>query len=201
MPGQRRGIPASQLARDYGVSLNEFASAVIDVVASDGPAFMAGAQHRREVCAAVSAAMSLALEATSISDEERACLQPLMQEVLLPFWMRHCSEDGGDRAAHARYVTERATHYLARRVPGSHVKSAVNMVTALLEALGVPEARRTHLTERLAPAFAHRMVGDVYRINEVRSRQGIELSMLATVSALLQITLTYDPVLRMLRFH
>ena len=33
MPGKRRGIPASQLARDYGVSLNEFVSEVIALLA------------------------------------------------------------------------------------------------------------------------------------------------------------------------
>lgn len=201
MPGQKRGIPASQLARDYGVSLNEFASAVIDVVASDGPAFRAGAPHRREVCAAVSAAMVIALESTAVSDEERARLQPLMHEVLLPFWTRHCCEKDEDGSEVGRYVTERMAHYLARRVSGSHVKTAVNMVQALMEAIDIPETRRAPLAERLAPAFAHRMVGDVYRINEVRSRQGIELSMLATVSALLQVSLSYDPLLRMLRFH
>jgi hypothetical protein len=43
------------------------------------------------------------------------------------------------------------------------------------------------------------MVGDVYRINEVRRKHGIELSVLATVCALLQMSMSYDPILRALR--
>ncbi len=42
------------------------------------------------------------------------------------------------------------------------LKSAVNMVTALLESLETPDHLRPVLMERLTPAFAHRMVGDVY---------------------------------------
>ena len=73
------------------------------------------------------------------------------------------------------------------------------MVTALLESLETPDHLRPVLMERLTPAFAHRMVGDVYRINEVRRKFGIELSLLATVCTLLQLSLGYDPILRALR--
>jgi hypothetical protein len=197
MPGMRRGTPASQLARDYGVSLNEFASAVIDVVVEvtgQDPSSL-GAPTRREVCAAVSAAMMLALESSSLSAEEKAGLEPLIHEVLLPFWTRHCRKD----AEAAGYITGRIAHYTARKVNGSQVKSAVNIVNALLDTIQPPELQRSALTERLVPAFAHRLVGDIYRINDVRARHGIELSVIATMCAMLQMTLSYDPILRGLR--
>jgi hypothetical protein len=197
MPGIRRGTPASQIARDYGVSLNEFATAVIDVVRDAGPPLTPDGEvaRRREVCAAVSAAMLLAMDASALSDEERGRLEPLINEVLRPYWNRHCGID----AEAASYVTSRSTHYAARKVPGSQVKSAVNIVGALLEAIEVAETKRLALAERLVPAFAHRLVSDIYRINDVRARHGIELSVIATLCSLLQMTVSYDPLLRVMR--
>jgi hypothetical protein len=196
MPG-RRGTPADQLARDYGVSLNEFASSVIDVIVDTHSASKAdrGIAHRREVCAAVTAAMVVALEASALSDEERTRLGPMIHDVLLPFWSKHCASDPDATA----YIATRIEHYTARRIAGSHVKSAVNLVGALLEAMEIPADLRGRLNERLVPAFAHRLVGDTYRINDVRNRHGIDLPLLATLCGLLQMSLSYDSVLRMLR--
>lgn len=198
MPGIRRGIPASQLARDYGVSLNEFSESIINLVGKEWAEQDDGARasRRREICAAVSAAMLSAFDASSLAPEEREKLQPLVDEVLMPFWSKHCAKDDPDLAA---YIASRAQHYLQGTVPNSRVKSAVNMVGALLDALETPEYLRPLLQERLVPAFAHRMVGDVYRLNDVRRKYGIELSLLATMCALLQLSMNYDPVLRALR--
>jgi len=196
MPNNSRETSASQLARDYGVSLNEFATAVIDVIVDADPPREsdAHAARRREVCAAVSAAMVLALDASTLSVEERERLEPRIHDVLLPFWRRHCAED----AEGPDYITSRIAHYTARRVNGSQVTSAVNIVQALLESIDVPVQRRAALSERLVPAFAHRLVGDVFRINEVRSRHGIDLPTIASVCALLQMALSCDPVRRAL---
>jgi hypothetical protein len=198
MPGIRRGIPASQLARDYGVSLNEFSDSVIGLVTKEWAEQDDGkrAFRRREICAAVSAAMLAAFDASMLAPEEREKLQPLVNEVLLPFWNKHCAQDDPGLA---EYINSRTAHYLEGRVDDSRVKSAIAIVSALLEAIDAPEHLRPALKERLVPAFAHRMVGDVYRINDVRRKYGIELSMLATVCALLQLSMSYDPVLRALR--
>jgi hypothetical protein len=197
MAGTERRISASQLARDYGVSLNDFTNEVTALLArahSDNDSLRASAA-RREVCAAVAAAMLVALDASTLSDEERSKLRPLIDEVLMPFWTRHCAADAGAAA----YITERSGHYLSGRVAGSQVRTAINIVSALLQALEVPEERRDELTLTLAPSFAHRLVGDIYRMNEVRAKYGIQLSLIATLGALLQITISYETVLRILR--
>ena len=198
MPGIRRRIPASQLARDYGESLNEFSDSIIGLLGNEWPATDDAARvtRRREVCAAVSAAMIAAFDASTLAPEEREKLHPLIESVLMPSWSKHCAKDEPGLAA---YVAERAAHYLQGQVADSRVKSAVNMVGALLDAIEAPESMRGPLQERLIPAFAHRMVGDAFRINEVRRNFGIELSLLATVCALLQISVSYDPILRALR--
>ena len=197
MSGTRRGIPASQLARDYGASLEDFSDSIVGLIRNEWTQRDEGvASLRREVRAAVSAAMLAAFDASTLTREERAKLQPLMQEALLPFWSRHCD---GAVTEFAAWVEARAAHYLLGSVADSRVKSAVNIVNALLDALEAPPALRPLLTERLVPAFAHRMVGDVYRINEVRRTHGIDLSLLATVCSLLQISLSCGPILWVLR--
>jgi hypothetical protein len=119
----------------------------------------------------------------------------LIDEVLLPFWTSHCAKDSGAAA----YITGRSAHYLSGRVAGSQVKTAVNIVTALLDALSIPAERREELTVALAPSFAHRLVADIHRINEVRSKFGIELSLITTLGVLMQITVAYDTVSRIVR--
>jgi len=197
MAGSERRISASKLARDYGVSISDFTNEVIALLArahGDSESLRTG-PGRREVCAAVSAAVVAALDASTLSDEERAKLRPLIDEVLMPFWTTHCSTD----CEAAAYITGRSAHYLSGRVAGSQVKTAVNIVNALLDALAVPAERKNELTVALAPSFAHRLVSDVYRINDVRTKYGIELSLIATLGALLQITVAYETVLRIVR--
>jgi hypothetical protein len=196
MPG-KRGISASELAREYGVSLNRFSEEVMALLARiDGDArpdlLMA---RRREVCAAVSAAMAAALDASTLTAEERDKLEPLLKEVLLPFWNQHCAADEDA----AEYIVDRRAHYLVNRVPGSQVKSAVGIVTALLDALQLTEEQKTELTRTLSPSFAHRMVADLYRINEVRTRLGVQLSLLAALGAMMDLSVGIDPLLRILR--
>jgi hypothetical protein len=197
MPGKRRGIPASQLARDYGVSLNDFVSEVtalldrLDVQPASGRA----PARRREICAAVAAAMTAALDASTLTPEERAHLDPLLNNVLLPFWNKHCADDAEAQA----YIGTRAAHYLSARDSKSQVKTAVGIVTALIEALEVSQEHKDDMVRKLAPSFAHRMIGDLYRINEVRTKFGIELSLIVTICALLQMSMSHETILRVLR--
>jgi hypothetical protein len=194
---RKRGISASQLARDYSVGLNEFANDVIATLARlDGAdATARSSAHRREICAAVSAAMAAALDASMLTHDERQKLQPLLHEVLIPFWTRHCADDCDAPS----YITQRAEHYLAGRIDGSQVKTAVNIVASLLEALEVPAEKRSTFAKSLSPAFAHRMVGDVYHLNDMRSRLGLEISVMAALATMLHLTMTYDPILKVLR--
>jgi hypothetical protein len=197
MPGKRRGIPASQLARDYAVSLTAFVSEVTALLArleGQDASAMAPAR-RREICAAVSAAMTASLDASTLTREEREKLDPLLSETLLPFWNKHCAGEP-DAAA---YIDKRAAYYLAKRDPVSQVRTAVSIVVALLDALEVVQEHRDALTRTLSPSFAHRMVADLYRINDVRARFGVELSLIATVCTLLQMSIGSETILRVLR--
>lgn len=196
MPGMRRGIPASRLAREFGVSLGEFTDDAVAIFSRyDAQSPGAALARHREICAAVSAAMIASLEASTLSDAERERLQPLIHDALLPSWSKHCAAD----TETAEYIAARSRHYLVGRNAASQVKTAVNIVSALLEALAVPMSDRDLLGKRLSPAFAHRMVGDVFRLNDLRARHGIELSLLATVCALQGMSLLYEPILRLLR--
>jgi len=198
MPG-KSGISASELARNYGVSLNEFSDEVMKLLAraESNPPAARMAVCRREVCAAVSAAMTFALDASTLTPEERAQLDPLLREVLVPFWNKHCAPD----ESAAEYIADRSSFYLAQRVPGSQVKTAVSIVTLLIDTLEVPAERKAELVQALAPSFAHRIVADVYRLNDVRARFGLQLSLLGAVTMLLQMSLSYDSIMRILRMN
>jgi len=190
-------MPAGQLARDYGVSLNGFVDEVVALLARLEGAKAPGISpaRRREVCAAVAAAMTSALDASTLTVEERAKLDPLLSEVLLPFWNSHCASDP-DAVA---YIVARVPYYLTKRDANSQVKTAVGIVGALIEAIAVPKEHQDQLARTLSPSFAHRMVADLYRINDVRTKFGIELSVIAALFALLPMSTSYEAILRVLR--
>lgn len=193
----RRGISAVQLAHDYAVSLNDFADEIVTLLAAlpQSDATAPQADRCRESCAAVWAAMVSALDSSSLTDDERARLTPLLLDVLLPFWRKHCSDDEDIPAL----LTKRAAFYLRNRDPASQIRTAAQLVNRLLETIGISEAMHMSLATTLTASFAHRMLGDIHRINEVRSRFGIELPMIAALTALVQATMSYEPVLRILR--
>ena len=197
MPMNRRGISAAQLARDYAVSLNEFADDVVNLLNQlDESQVSADAAERcRESCAAVWGAMVVALEASSLSTEEREQLTPMLLNVLQPYWKKHCADEVDIPAL----LSARAAVYLQQRDSASHIKTAANIVNGLMLKLGVAPPVQVSLGRSLTALFAHRMLGDIQHINDVRARFGIELPLVAALSALVQVTMNYEPVLRMLR--
>jgi hypothetical protein len=197
MPMNRRGVSAAQLAREYGVSLNEFADDVVNLLAQLDPGEVRAepAERSRESCAAVWAAMVAAIDASSLMKDERERLTPLFLEALLPIWKQHCADDPD----FAELLAARAPHYLRHRDPGSQIKTAANLVNGLMHRLGIAPMTQIHLGKSLTALFAHRMLGDTHHINEVRARFGIELPLVAALTAIVQFTVSCEPVLRTLR--
>jgi hypothetical protein len=197
MPMKSRGMSATQLAHEYGLSLNAFADDVVTLLAQldDNEIAASPAERCRESCAAVWAGMVSAIGASALTDQERAQITPLLLEVLLPFWRKHCADEP-DIAA---MLAARADAYLAKRDPSSQIKTAANLVNGLMDRLGIVPATQLSLGKTLTALFAHRMLGDVHKINDVRARFGIEMPVVAALTALVQATMTYEPVMRILR--
>jgi hypothetical protein len=197
MPMTPRGISATQLARDYGVSLNEFADDVMNMLDQLDPGEVTAdaAERCREACGAVWAAMVAALDASSLSTNEREHITPMLLDVLLPFWKKHCSDEPDILAL----LSARAAQYLEHRDPASQIKTAANLVNGLMHRLGIAPEAQISLGKSLTALFAHRMLGDTHRINEVRARFGIDLPLVAALGAIVQVTMNYEPVLRLLR--
>jgi hypothetical protein len=197
MPMNPRGVSAIQLAREYGVSLNAFADDVVTLLAQldDSEITASAAERCRESCAAVWAGMVSALGSSSLSDREREQITPMLLEVLLPFWRKHCADEPDIPAM----LEQRASEYLQRRDPASQIKTAANIVNSLMNRLGISGATQVPLGKTLAALFAHRMLGDIHNINDVRARFGIELPVIAALAAIVQATVTCEPMLRILR--
>lgn len=197
MPMNPRGMSATQLAREFGVSLNAFADDVITLLAQldDNEIEASPADRCRESCAAVWASMVSALGSSALTDREHTEITPLLLDVLIPFWRKHCADEPDISAL----LTQRADEYLARRDPASQIKTAANIVNSLMHRLGIAGTTQVPLGKTLTALFAHRMLGDIHNINDVRARFGIELPVMAAVAALLQALMGYEPVVRILR--
>jgi hypothetical protein len=197
MPMKSRGMSATQLAHEYGLSLNAFADDVVTLLAQldDKEIAASQAERCRESCAAVWAGMVSAIGASALTVQERAQITPMLLEVLLPFWRKHCADEPDIPAM----LATRADAYLAKRDPSSQIKTAANIVNGLMDRLGIVPATQLSLGKTLTALFAHRMLGDVHNINDVRARFGIELPMVAALTAIVQATMTYEPVMRILR--
>lgn len=197
MPMNPRGVSAIQLAREYGVSLNAFADDVVTLLAQldDHEIAASPADRCREICAAVWAGMVSALGSSSLSAPERERITPMLLDVLLPYWRKHCADEPDIPAT----LERRAAEYLQYREPASQIKTAANIVNSLMNRLGIAGTTQVALGKTLAALFAHRMLGDIHSINDVRARFGIELPVIAALAAIVQATITCEPVLRILR--
>ena len=178
MPHRNR-IPVQRLARDFGSLLSDFTGQVDALLTQ--PALtetpLPVAHIRREVCAAVWAAIMAAFDASSLSAEEKSRLSPLLQEQLIPLWEKHCASDPDA----ARYLAERAPFYVRGRDPASQVATASTIVQRLLEETGADREAKRRLAGKLIPLFAHRMLGDTLHINDLKTRFGIQLPLIAAL--------------------
>jgi len=200
MPTVRRPIPADQLARDFGVSLNSFLDDVVTLLSQLPAEEIAASPNERcrESCAAVWAGTVAALDGSTLSEQERAAMTTLLLNVLVPYWKEHCASDDDLPAL----LNARAAFYLKARDPVHQVKTAANIVNALLDTVGVSAKARPRIAKSLTAMFVHRILGDVHRMNDVRLRFGIELAVIAafTATTLVDMTVSYGPVLRLIRY-
>jgi len=195
MSMNRRGMPAAQLAREYGASLNEFANDVVNLLAQLDESVIAAdpAERCRESCAAVWAAMVAAFDASSLTKPEREALTALTQVALLPVWKSH----GANEPDMPALLEARAAHYLRHRDPASQIKTAANLVNSFMLRLGIAPTTQVSLGKSLTALFAHRMLGDTHRIDDVRAHHDIDLPLIAVFATL--VSLHAEPVLRILR--
>ena len=194
MAETRRGVPASQLARDCGVDLADFTDKIDALLTrlSVIEATMSIPERRREICTAVWAAIQASFEASKLSPVERDGVLPLLQKMLIPYWQEHCA----GAARMADWLADHASNYLDGSERNSQVATAGAIVTRLLNTIGTAERLKAPLARALIPMFAHRMLGDVEHISDIKARLGIQLPVIAVLCATLA---AYEPALRVLR--
>jgi hypothetical protein len=165
-------ISAKELTADYVSSLYPFVERLIERIDKlDQEA--AGADttgHRREVCAAIWAAIVAALDASSLSDEDRDRFLPLVLDHLMPYWQSHC----GAPLEAAEWLKARSIHYLQNRDRSNQITTAATIVDALLSALEVAESARPAHGRELTSLLAHRIISDVGHFSHLKSRHSFE---------------------------
>ena len=197
MAFDRRGISPKQLIGDYGMTLSNFTDQVDSIVAelTEAEASMPAKRRHQEVCTAIWAAITAAFDSSSLSETERANLNPLLEKVLIPYWQKHCASDSEMVAV----LAERSKLYLQGRDPESQITTANVIVRHLFDEIGASESARARLSRTLVPLFAHRMLGDIHHINDVKTRLGIQLPMLAALCVTANLLALCDPLLKALR--
>lgn len=198
MSTQKRGLPANQVVRDYARTLDDFSAQVDRLVTqlTGIEASMPVADRQREVCVAIWAAITAAFEASSLLPEEKQKLTPLLQEVLVPYWEKHCIAE----QQVAQLVSQSATPYLSGRDPHSQVVTATAIVDRLLDQIGATRQIRPELAKSLIPLFAHRILGDIQHINQLRNISGIHFPLMVTLCVTLEFATLYGPAIRALRW-
>lgn len=174
----RRRIPAKKLARDYGQSLSVFMHAVLALISElDSQDSDFNKRERcREAFAALWGATVISLQSSALGVDEQEVLTPLLLRALMPLWKKHC---GADEQIPLQ-MHDRARKYIGQKDARSQIKTATRIVERLLETLEVTERGKRRLGKRLSALVAHRMLGDIHRLNEVKLHSGIQLSTLAS---------------------
>jgi len=164
-------MPAQELARDFVSAAQAFSDAFLEFVAPDNGVDQVEVllARRREACAALWAAIVATFEASALTDQEKARIVPLVRHEMLAAWNKHCAGD----PAFLYDITERSNHYLRKIDRSSQLKTATNLLEDLLDSIDA-EAARTLPARRLAAMVAHRMLGDLQRLNEIKANHLID---------------------------
>ena len=159
-------MSAQELARDFVSTARTFADVFVQFVAHESEAVDAGVLlgRRREACAALWAAVVATFDASALTDQEKARIVPLVRQEMLAAWNIHCA---GDPAV-LYEITERSSHYLRNIDRSSQLKTATNLLKELLQSIDA-EAASALPARRLAAMVAHRMLGDLQRLNEIKA--------------------------------
>jgi hypothetical protein len=96
-------------------------------------------------------------------------------------------------------LADRARTYLAGGNRQSQIVTASSIVRRLLDEIGAADAPKSRLERQLVPLFAHRLLGDIHYIDDLKNRIGIQLSLLATLCAALGLAQACEPALRLMR--
>jgi hypothetical protein len=176
-----RGLSASELARDFGSTMDDFVSRVDKMVMSltAADASMPAKDRHQAVCSAVWAAIIASTESSSLSYEEREKLAPHLRRVLAPYWLKNCASE---ELLH-QTLDALAPEYLKGRSASSQTNTARQIVNQLLVAIGASDDTRQRLAGRLVPLFAHRMLSNIQYIDDVKVRYGFQFSIVVALVA------------------
>jgi hypothetical protein len=166
-----RKLAAQDLARDFVVTAQAFADTFIQYVAAEpvGESATLISNRRMETCAAVWASIIATFTSSALSDEERDKVLPLVREELVPGWRKYRA---GDLDFTAR-VIERSRDYLRHYDPHSQLKTATGLLNEMLAS--IDRAAADLLPARtLTALLAHRMLSDLWRLNEIKSAHTID---------------------------
>jgi hypothetical protein len=161
-------VSVDSLAIAYVIVLHSLAETLFESTAPpNGDADSRATVRRRlEVCAAVWAANQAALEASTLSADERSLMQKVVWQRLALYWKDFCGTNGEISG----WVEKRAAEYASGFVRTQPVTTATHIVEELLDAIPVADTARSAKLRALSSLVGHRIVSDVTHFNELKSQ-------------------------------
>jgi hypothetical protein len=161
-------VSVESLAVAYVIVLNSLAETLFEHIGSndDNVDSNETARRRREVYAAVWAANRAALEASSLSSDERRLMVKIVWRRLPVHW----KDFGTSNEATREWLEKRADEYLSKREDARPVTTASHVVGMLMETTGNAGRCPSMQARVLSSLVGHRIVSDVCHFNELKSR-------------------------------
>ncbi len=161
-------VSVESLAVAYVIVLHSLAETLFEHTGpADGDVCSEAVVHRRrEVCAAVWAVIRAALEASTLSAQERVHMLDMVWQRLLIRWQEFCGPD----EATSKWLMQRTDEYLQKQERAEPIATASHIVKVLTEALGPPERGRALQSRVLASLVGHRIESDVHHFNDLKAR-------------------------------
>jgi hypothetical protein len=161
-------VTVESLAGAYAIVLSSLAETLFQYI---GPIradddVQATAIRRREVCAAVWAAMRAALEASTLSREERALMLKIVWKRLQLQWNEFC----GANEANVEWLESRSTEYMRKCEGTKPLAIAIHIVEELLEVISDPGRNRSLQLRVLSNLVNHRILSDICHFDALKAR-------------------------------
>lgn len=168
---KKRTIPAAQVAKDYarGVSLLEdFLQRHIADLSSEEAASTIR-HRRREVCVTAWAAAVAAFESSSLEQQDKDKIVPLVLQYVLPKWQEYFNSP----SEMTTFLSTRTADYLRERDPINHLDTARGLVHELLTSIGAADDAFIGLGPILTPFIAKNIIDDIKLFNNLKFEFGI----------------------------
>lgn len=182
MPTRNSRMPISDAARDCCSGLLAFVGDVNPVLENMG---IPPTRHRIAICILAWAMCSAIVRAAGFTVAESERLKALVESELGCKW----TDEGIDVELVKEPFSGSGSAYCRATGQWSHVQTAAAFCEIFVASLQVEPSLAASALQRLTPICAHRLILEIHRFSDLRSRQAIQWTVVATVITFCQLSM------------